>query len=569
MVLRSAKYSGFKAVAMVGSVYLALGVIVLLPIGQMMMKCFLKESMGHASFWTLGNFQQVLMSRGFFPALKNTLILSGEAVLLSTILGVLLAWLVARTDMPFKKILEPLNMIPFYLSSLVGALSWEVLAAPKSGILNALAERLLGLTSPLNIYSLTGMSLVLGFFYAPYVYLFTIGSFQNMDPSMEDAGRVSGASTLQTMMRITFPLVSPAILSACILVFVLTGSTFAVPLVLGSARRLHTISTLAWSYLQHYPPNYNAAAALSTILLIFTLLLILLQYKILGQRKFWTVTGKGFRPKLVSLGPWRWAAMGLNLVYLGVILLPLITLFFVSFVPGWTGKFDFKSFSLANYWEVLVVNQVTQRGLVNSTIVSTLGAMAGLAVSMLLAALIHRTRWPGRTGIDFIAMSPVAFPGIILGMGMLITWIRTPLYGTLWILGMAYVIHFLPTGLRSVSATLGSISPDLDECARICGTSWWGAVGRILVPLMWPGLMSTWLLFFVTFFREVGSSMMLYVNGTETVSIALIQIMDYGTQGASAALGVLLTVILLVAVYFFRKLTAMLKIRMENFQSLS
>jgi iron(III) transport system permease protein len=457
--------------------------------------------------------------------------------------------------------------VPFYLSSLVGALSWEVLAAPKSGILNILAEKFLGLaTPPVNIYSLTGMSLVLGLFYAPYVYLFTIGSFQNMDPSMEDASRVSGASTLQTMLRITFPLVSPAILSACILVFVLTGSTFAVPLVLGGPGRLHTLSTLVWSYLEHYPPNYNAAAALSTILLVFTLLLIVLQYKILGRRHFWTVTGKGFRPRVISLGPWRWVAFGLNLAYLAVILMPFVVLFFVSFVPGWVGGLDFSRFSLSNYKTVLFVNEVTQRGLVNSSIISVVGATAGVAICMFLAALIHRTRWPGRQGIDFIGMSPVAFPGIVLGVGLLVTWVSTPLYGTLWILMLAYVIHFLPTGLRSLSATLGSISPDLDECARVCGSSWLGAMGRILVPLMWPGLMSTWLLFFVTFFREVGSSMMLFVNGTETVSIALIQVMEYETQGACAALGILLTVIILVAVYFFRKLSGMIKVRMESFQ---
>jgi iron(III) transport system permease protein len=565
MAVRGSGKIRFGLATKAGAVYLALGFFVLLPIGRMLLSSFRRETIGRASFWSLTNFREVLTGPAFLPALANTLIMSVEAVVVAAVLGVLLAWLVARTDLPFKKILEPLNMVPFYLSSLVGALSWEVLAAPKSGILNLLAEKLLGLTSPLvNIYSLTGMTVVLGLFYAPYVYLFTIGSFQNMDPSLEDAGRIGGASTAETMLRITFPLVSPAIFSACILVFVLTGSTFAVPLVLGGPGRLHTLSTLAWSYLEVYPPNYNAAAALSTVLLVFTLLLILLQHKILARRHFWTVTGKGFRPRLISLGSWRWAALGLNLAYLAVILMPFVVLLFVSFVPGWVGGLDFSRFSLKNYNTVLFVNEVTQRGLVNSAVISILGATAGVAVCTFLAALILRTRIPGRPGIDFIGMSPVAFPGVVLGIGLLITWIRTPLYGTLWILMLAYIIHFLPTGLRSLSATLGSISPDLDECARVCGTTWLGALRRILVPLMWPGLMSTWLLFFVTFFREVGSSMMLFVHGTETVSIALIQIMEYESQGACGALGMLLTMAILVAVYLFRKLTPMMKVRIES-----
>jgi iron(III) transport system permease protein len=171
---------------------------------------------------------------------------------------------------------------------------------------------------------------------------------------------------------------------------------------------------------------------------------------------------------------------------------------------------------------------------------------------------------PLRTGLDFIGMSPVAFPGIVLGMGFLVAWIETPLYGTLWILMLAYIVHFMPTGLRSMSATLSGISPDLDECARVSGASWFGALRRILMPLIWPGLMSTWLLLFVIFMREVSSSMMLYVHGTETISIALIQIMEYEPQGASAAFGILLTLIILVGVYFFRKLTSMVRVEMES-----
>jgi len=366
------------------------------------------------------------------------------------------------------------------------------------------------------------------------------------------------------MMRITLPLAGPAILSASILVFVLTASIFAVPLVLGGPGRIHTVSTLIWSYLELYPPNYNAAAALSCILLLLTIFLVILQYRILARRRFYTVTGKGFRPRLIHLGPWRWAGLAINLAYLGVVLLPFLVLIFISFVPGWVGGLNIAKFSLDNYRTVILVNEVTQRGLVNSSIIAIVGATLGVLGFTVLAALITRTNLPARTGLDFIGMSPVAFPGIVLGVGFLVAWIKTPLYGTLWILMLAYVVHFMPTGLRSMSATLGGISPDLDECARVSGANWLGAFRRILIPLMWPGLMSTWLLLFVIFMREVSSSMMLYVHGTETISIALIQIMEYEAQGASAAFGVLLTLIILIGVYFFRKLTSMMKVELEK-----
>ncbi len=546
-----------------GAVYSVLFFIILYPIGRLFFSSFFTDVIGEVSRFSLGNYQSMFASRGFIMALKNTLVMCSGAVLLSTTLGVFLAWFVARTDMPFKKVIEPLNLIPFYLSSLVGALSWEILAAPKSGMLNHAAQALFGLSSPpFNIYSLTGMSLLIGLFYTPYVYLFTIGSLQNMDPALEEAARMNGASILQTALRITLPLAGPAILSASVLTFILTAGIFGVPLVLGGPGRLNTISTLIYRMINLYPPRYGAAAALSAILLILTVLLVILQRKILARRRFWTVTGKGYRPALVSLGRGRWLAFGLNLGYLIFTLVPFINLVFISFLPGWEGEFKF-NFSLENYVRVLFVNDVTRRGFGNSIILGTVGATFGVMICALLANMVQRTRMPGRSGIDFVAMLPVTYPGIVLGMGFLMAWIKTPIYGTIWILMLAYIVHFMPTALRSLEATLGSISPALDESARVSGASWLGAFRRILFPLMWPGFVSTWLLLFVIFMREVSSSMLLYVHGTETISIALIQIMEYESQGASAAFGSIQTIIILAAVYFFRKITAMQKLNVE------
>jgi iron(III) transport system permease protein len=289
---------------------------------------------------------------------------------------------------------------------------------------------------------------------------------------------------------------------------------------------------------------------------------VFLQRKILARRHFWTVTGKGYRPALVSLGRGRWIAFGLNMGYLVLTLVPFIILVFISLLPGWGGELKF-DFSLKNYVQVLFVNDVTRRSFFNSLILGTVGATFGVLICALLANLIQRTRMPGRGGIDFVAMLPVTYPGIVLGMGFLVAWIKTPIYGTIWILMLAYIVHFMPTALRSIEATLGSISPALDESARVAGASWLGAFRRILFPLMWPGFISAWLLLFVIFMREVSSSMLLYVHGTETLSIALLQIMEYESQGVTAAFGSIQTLIILAAVYFFRKISAMQKLNID------
>jgi iron(III) transport system permease protein len=554
-----------RRTAMSGVIYFILVAVIMYPILRLFLSAFQIEKSGQPRVWTLANFVNIFVDPGVVSALKNTLILSIEATLLATTLGVLLAWLVARTDLRFKRFLEPVNMIPFYLSNLVGAIAWEMLATPRSGLLNIIAQQVLGLPfPPFNIYSLTGMAIVVGLHQVPFVYLFTLGSLSNMDPALEEAGRVSGASNASTMLRITLPLAAPAIMSAAILVFVLAASTFAVPLMLGGPKRIHTLSTFIWRYLATYPPNYNGASALSIFLLIITVFLIILQRKILAKRHFWTVTGKGFRPRLIPLGRWQWAALGINGMYLVVVLLPFLMLFIVSFVPRWAGGFDFKGFGLDNYKTVIIGNDVTHRALINSSIIAIVGASMGVGAALFLSAMILRTRLPGRSGIDFVAMSPMVFPGLVLGLAFLIAWIKTPLYGTLWILILAYVVHFMPTGLRSVTGTLGGIAPELDECARVCGAGWFGALCRILLPLMWPGLVSTWLLLFVIFLREVSSSMMLFVHGTETISIALIQIYQYEPLGVSSAFSVMLTAIILAGVYFVRKLASLVKMQMDS-----
>lgn len=547
--LRAPQFRG-RGLVLIGLIYAGLVVTVVYPLLAVFVQAF-SEGAG----LTIGKIHEVFTQPNIIEAVVNTLIISLLTVVFAGSIGVTLAWLIARSNMPLKRMFDPLNMIPFYLSSVVGALSWQVIAAPRTGLINTLLAPLFS-TPPFNIYSVGGIALVLGLFYAPYVYLFTLGSLQSMDASLEDSARMSGASKFQTAIRITLPLSSPAILSSCILVFVTAAGIFGVPLVLGVPGSVHTLSTLIYRSINDYPADFATAAILSGALFIFTAFFTVLQILLLRGRRFTTVTGKGYRPRLVDLGRWRWAAVAVNGVYLLFVIGPFIALFMVSFQDAWTGAFDWARLTFANYYKVMFIDVTARRGLFNSLIIATLGATIAVTVCLALALIVHRTRLRGRGGISILAMIPVTVPGIVLGLGFLIALVGTPLYGTIWIIMLAYVVHYLPTGLRNGESLVQSVSRELDESARMSGATWWRAMTRIVVPLVGPGLVSLWLLLFVTYIREVSSSMMLFTFGTETMSIALIQIMEYEPYGVSGAFGVLQTVLVLACVACIRQVSS-------------
>jgi iron(III) transport system permease protein len=546
---RFPSFGGQSLIAVV-IIYAGLAVTVVLPLLAVIYQAAFAED-----GLSVRKVVEVLSSPTIVEAIVNTMLVSAVTVVLAGSIGVTLAWLVARSNMPFKRVFDPLNMIPFYLSSIVGALSWQVIAAPRTGIANTLLEPILGFT-PFDIYSAWGIAFVLGLFYAPYVYLFTLGSLQSMDAALEEAARMSGAGNLQTALRITLPLSGPAILSASILVFVTSAGIFGVPLVLGVPGRVNTLSTLIYRYIAEYPSDFAAAAVLSVTLFLFTMVLTALQLLLLRGRRFTTVTGKGYRPRTVDLGAWRWAGAGINALYLLFVIVPFLALLLVSLQDAWTGSFEWARLTLANYHQVMFVDVTAKRGLVNSLIISTVGATIGVAVSLLLALVLQRTRLPGRRGITWLSMLPVTVPGIVLGFGFLAAFVSTPLYGTIWLIMLAYIVHYLPTGLGNTESLVQAVSRELDESARMSGATWWRAMSRIVLPLVAPGLVSIWLLLFVTFIREVSASMMLFTYGTETMSIALIRIMEYEPYGVSGAFGVLQTLLLLGCVAFIRQLSA-------------
>jgi iron(III) transport system permease protein len=502
---------------------------------------------------TLRNFTSLLGDPRFFDAAAHTLLCGAGATAVSCVLGVSLAWIVSRTDLPGRSWFEVGNLIPFFLSPYVGAEAWRYLAAPGSGIIHKMALEFFGVRLPfLDIYGLGGVIWVLAIFYTPYVYLFVISPLRRMDAALEDAARVHGAPFICAIRHITLPLLMPALLSAAMIVFVTSAGLFDVPFALAAPHGIRTVPTEIYSSLQ-YPSDFGRAAAFGMLVLGLTVTLTLWQRHYLASRRFETVSGKSYRPRIIQLSPGgRITALTLELAYIGVgVALPIIALLMVSLQSIWTGQFRSGFATLQNFRYVLVSYDLTRTAIFNSLVLAVAGASIGVGLGALQSYFLNRSPSRARGLIEAILSLPIGISGIILGLGFLILAVRTPLYSTLWIILIAYVAHFFPLAVRTVTAMFVAINPELEQSARASGATWWQTMRYVLLPLLKPALVAAWLMLFVIFVRELGSAILLYGQGTETISVALVALGDRNF-GFVAALAVIQLVLLLSAFALFR-----------------
>lgn len=538
-----------------GGAALLMSALVVVPVGMLLFTSFRIEEFGEPSYFSLKNYTEFVVSPRILRSIGNTLIVSTGATLVAAIFGIALAWIHARTDTPGRRILEPLTLIPFFLSPYVGAVAWSYLAAPRVGMLNGWARYLFGMAAdPFSVYNRWGIIWVLALFFTPVMYLFVIGSLRRMDPALEESARTSGSSLLQTTLRVTLPLATPSILSGAILVFVSCAGEFGVPLALGSPFKIETMTTQIYNLTGGSNIDYNASAAVSTVLAALTLMFVFIHRRIVLPRSYTTVTGKGYRPARIALGRWRVAALGVNLFYLLVaVLLPLLALLLVSISVRWEGRFDPRALTLANYAYVFTY-PLSARAITNSLKLAVAGATICMALTLMVAYTIHRGRGRSRALLDLISSLPVGFPGIVLAMGILITYIRTPLYSTLWILLVGYITRFMPYGQRMISGVLLSLSAELDQSSRTAGASWATTMRRITLPLLKPGMVAGWLLLFVIFLREFPISALLYKGGLEVTSVAVWYFVEHETAVRTAAMAMVQVGLLLGAIALFRRL---------------
>jgi iron(III) transport system permease protein len=542
-------------------VSIIVGAAVLVPLFTLIVSSFLVlDPLGFDTAWGLDNYKALFTDRVIPRAFINTLLISFGSTALATVLGVSLAWINARTNCPWREQLEPYNLIPFFLSPFVGAIAWHNLAAPRTGLLNNWAEDYLGVSGPiLNVDNIYGIIWVTGIFFTPLVYLFVVGSLRRMDPSLEDSARTTGAGLLRTTLTVTLPLVMPGILSGAIIVFVTTAGEFGVPFKLGAPYGVQTLTTQIFSKAVGDDANHYLGATMSMSLGAITAAFIYVQQRYIAPRSFTTVTGKGFRPNVVELGHWKWAAFGYNVVFILVaVVLPIFCLFVVSLHPVWEGRIIPSDMSLHNYvktlfwWRPESISAATN-GIYNSMILAFGGASIAMVLSLVVSHMIHRTKGFGSRLLDFLCVVPIGFPGIVLAMGVLVAYIQTPIYATLWILLLGYITRFFPYGQRNVSSVMLAISEELDQSSRMAGASWFTTLRRITIPLLKPGIFAGWVLLFIIFLRELSISIILYTSGTETLSVGVYYLSNFENEPLTSALSIAQTVLLLVCVYVFRR----------------
>lgn len=505
-------------------------------------------------------FQRALTDPAFWDALRNSMVAALGGMIIAVVVGLWLAWLVARTNVMGKKLIELTGIMPLFLPSFIGAIAWSMMGSPRMGVLNVFFREL-GLPISINTHSLGGIIFVFALYYIPYVYLFTSSSMRRMDPALEEASLVCGANNFITSFKVTFPLILPSITSAGLLVFILMCEVFAVPAVLGLPGKITFLTTLIFHRgLNSVPVNPNYAAALGILLVGVTAILIYIQRRILGMRSYITVAGKGIRPKEVDL---RWAripAFLSTLVYmLLAVVLPYIiliqsTLRDYMYIPNIRAFFSTAQMSMSNIKFIFNYN-LTHQAIYNTALLTLFCAFVGGTFYLILAYQIHKTKLPGRNLVDYVTVLPVAIAGVVMGMGYMWAWINLPigLYGTPWLLALAFVARFLPQGIRSISSSLLQIHPELEEASRISGVSVTGTVRRILIPLIKPGIASAVLLLMILSVRELSTTIFLNTRGNMVLSLLIFDLWDDGRWGALSFVGLLLSVVLALIVIFGQK----------------
>jgi iron(III) transport system permease protein len=490
-----------------------------------------------------------------YEAILNTLIIAAGTAAIAVVSGTFLAWAVVRTDMPGRRIVELASVIPFISTPLVGALAWILLASPQTGLINQAWRFLGGETALVNAYSLAAIVFVEALYETPLVFLLVSGALRSMNPALEEASLAAGAGVFRTTWKVTLPLMLPAILAGGLLVFILAAEQFAVPAVLGTPAKIRVLTTSIFEAQSVYPPRDGLAAALSVTLLVIALGGLALHKWLIGMRSFTTVGGKGTPPRRIGLGRWRGAVLAACLLYLAcAVVLPISTIFLSSIRTLWTADFRLAQFTLANYTRVLFDYPGAQRAIVNSLFIASVGATVTIVFCAFIVVLSQRIRLPGSRLLDVLTMIPMGFPGIVLAVGLLHAWITPPfvLYGTIWILFVAYITRYLPLGVRAVSATLKQIHPELEESSLASGANWFTTFRRVILPLLKPGIAAGWALLFVAFTRELSASILLYSPRLEVLSVVIYDMYGEGNFRLLSAL-TMLQIVIAVAVLALAK----------------
>jgi iron(III) transport system permease protein len=542
---RAARWSGFRgwdpSLPVWAGASLLLVFLMVFPLGAIF-----KSSLWDERGFTLSKYFEVFTNVSFLTAIWNTIIISFWVGIIAVMVGGLLAWLVTRTDLPLKKTSRALIMASFVTPPFLGAFAWTLLAGPNAGMLNQLYRSVTGTDHVLfNVFTMHGLIFVMALYSFPYAFSMTANVFELISSDLEDAAVILGARRLRTAWTITLPLALPALVGGFIVAFLHSLSLFGAPAILGLPAGLHTITTQIWTFFQ-YPPRLDLAAAFSVPLLLATLFLITLQKRILGRRGFSTVGGKGGQRRLIKLG---WARLPVLLFVLSVlafsVFLPYWILLKAALSRAWAMPLTWDNFSLGNFSFVLFQYSDTQGAIVNTFKLGILTATAGTLVATLIAYITNRNLFRGARYLTFFALAPLVIPGIVLAVGLFIVYTQPPvvLYGTVWILFVAYLTKEMPIGFSQAESTFKSIHPELEDASRIIGANRLVSLKDITAPLARSGLIAAWCFIFIGVIRELSASILLFSPNSKVVSVVIFDLKEEGQIGAISVLGILLLLV--------------------------
>ena len=528
-----------------------------LPMVYLIIKAFFPEG----SF-TFDVFQRLYTYQMNLGALKNTLIAATVTMVLGTLIAFPLAWLVGRTNLFGKKFFRSLFVLTYMVPPYVGAMAWLRLLNPNVGTMNQFFRMIFGLgdtPGPLNIYTLGGLIWVLTTFYYPYAFITISRAMEKMDPSLEEASRISGASPLLTVFRVTLPMMTPSLIAGALLVFVAAMSCYGIPSIIGAPGKVHTVTTRIIEYNGLGAQGISDATGLAVFLMALAILILYLSDFVVARKQYITVSGKSTRPNIVDLGKWRVPLTVLvSLFAIIVVLIPFATILTTSFkIDVGKSLFDSENFTLTQ-WQTIFSRSETMSCLKNSLIFGVVTATVGIVVACTMSYLLQRTKIRGRKLPDFLITLGSGTPSVVIALGLIMTMkgdFGVNIYNTAYIMIVAYLIKYLMMGMRTVVSAMSQIHVSLEECSQISGASWTRTMLKITGPLIFPSIAAGWFLIFIPSFYELSMTTLLYSNSTKTIGFQLYEYWTFTSQPQSCAMAFGILMIVVVLNFLLNKLT--------------
>lgn len=511
------------------------------------------------AFWVEGEFNiasivEVLREPETFQALKNSLIIATMSTVGSTIIGTFFAWLVTRTDLPYKSFMKSMFLVPFMLPSFIGAMAWKMLLSPNAGFINRFFVENFGFTGPVfNLYSYVGISAVEVMYLFPFVFIQVCGALERMDPTLEESARISGAGLFTITRKITIPLVLPSILSGALLIMLYSMAHFGTVAVLGIENGIYNIPVLIYERIHQSGGSFESirtGTVLATVLVISAAFIIWVQRKILGSGHYQIIGGKSFRPMELKLRGLKLPLMFLCFFYIAfTIVLPTTVIFLVGGLKTYGLSFSPENLSLENFEFILFDYDVTRDAIFNSVTLGFTAAIITMFAGVMISYVIVKMRVRGKGILEFLGMLPYSVPGSVIALGVILAWsgqFGINLYNTVWIILVAYIARYMAFSLKANQAALEQVHDSLVEAARACGATMWQSLRDIVIPLVRPGMFAAFFLIFLPSLRELTVSIMLYAPTTRTIGVAIYTLNEDGETVISAALAAIALIIIIV-----------------------